>query len=153
MPMAQAFGTLRVRAPQLFIKAQHMTTTWQPLTPQPYALGESPFWHPVEQMLYWVDIPGQTIHRCNVFMGSIESWAMPSEPGCIAPAQSGGLVIGLRDGITALPPGAGSWNCWRLHSTTPPPPVSMMARLTLSGGFGLARCLSRELRPTRSFFR
>ena len=76
-----------------------MTTTWQPLTPQPYALGESPFWHPLEQMLYWVDIPGQTIHRCNVFMGSIESWAMPSEPGCIAPAQSGGLVIGLRDGI------------------------------------------------------
>ena len=76
-----------------------MSTTWHPLTPQPYALGESPFWHPVEQMLYWVDIPGQHIHRCNVFMGSVESWAMPSEPGCIAPAQSGGLVIALRDGI------------------------------------------------------
>ena len=76
-----------------------MSTTWHPLTPQPYALGESPFWHPVEQMLYWVDIPGQHIHRCNVFMGSVESWAMPSEPGCTAPAQSGGLVIALRDGI------------------------------------------------------
>lgn len=76
-----------------------MTTTWQPFTPQPYALGESPFWHPLEQMLYWVDIPGQHIHRCNVFMGSVESWAMPSEPGCVAPAQSGGLVIALRDGI------------------------------------------------------
>ena len=76
-----------------------MSTTWHPLTPQPYALGESPFWHPMEQTLYWVDIPGQHIHRCNVFMGSVESWAMPSEPGCIAPAQSGGLVIALRDGI------------------------------------------------------
>ena len=76
-----------------------MTPTWQPLTPQPFALGESPFWHPIEQMLYWVDIPGQHIHRCNVFMGSVESWAMPSEPGCIAPALSGGLVIALRDGI------------------------------------------------------
>ena len=73
--------------------------TWQTLTPQPYALGESPFWHPHEQMLYWVDIQGQHIHRCNVFMGSVESWAMPMEPGCIAPAQSGGLVVALRDGI------------------------------------------------------
>jgi len=33
----------------------------------------------------------------------VESWAMPSEPGCIAPAktqgQASGLVIALRDGI------------------------------------------------------
>ena len=70
-----------------------------PLTSQTYELGESPFWHPVEQQLYWVDIPGKQIHRCNIFMGSIESWAMPSEPGSMAPAQSGGLVVALRDGI------------------------------------------------------
>ncbi len=73
--------------------------TWQALIPQTCELGESPFWHPHEQMLYWVDIPGKHIHRCNIFMGSIESWAMPSEPGSIAPAESGGLVIALRDGI------------------------------------------------------
>ena len=76
-----------------------MSITWQTVTTQPCALGESPFWHPTEQQLYWVDIPGQQLHRCNVFMGSVESWAMPSEPGCIAPAASGGLVIALRDGI------------------------------------------------------
>jgi len=70
-----------------------------PLTPKTFELGESPFWHPAEQQLYWVDIPGKQIHRCNIFMGSIESWAMPCEPGCIAPAQSGGLIIALRDGI------------------------------------------------------
>ena len=73
--------------------------TWQTVTPQAYELGESPFWHPHEQMLYWVDIPGKHIHRCNIFMGSVESWAMPSEPGSMAPAESGGLVIALRDGI------------------------------------------------------
>jgi sugar lactone lactonase YvrE len=73
--------------------------TWQALIPQTYALGESPFWHPHEQMLYWVDIAAQHIHRCNIYMGSVESWAMPSEPGSIAPAESGGLVIALRDGI------------------------------------------------------
>ncbi len=73
--------------------------SWQTVTSQPNELGESPFWHPDEQMLYWVDGIGQQIHRLNVFMGSVESWAMPSEPGCIAPATSGGLVIALRDGV------------------------------------------------------
>ncbi|MGH8846650.1 MAG: SMP-30/gluconolactonase/LRE family protein, partial [Polaromonas sp.] len=52
---------------------------------------------------YWVDIPARQIHRANVFMGTVESWAMPSEPGCIAPARTqghaSGLVIALRDGI------------------------------------------------------
>ncbi|MFN5349994.1 MAG: SMP-30/gluconolactonase/LRE family protein [Polaromonas sp.] len=73
--------------------------TWQAVTPQVFELGESPFWHPHELMLYWVDIPGKCIHRCNIFMGSVESWAMPTEPGSMAPAESGGLVIALRDGI------------------------------------------------------
>ena len=73
--------------------------TWQPVTAEPNQLGESPFWHPLEQQLYWVDIPGRLICRSNVFMGSVQTWAMPSEPGCIAPAQGGGLVIALRDGI------------------------------------------------------
>ena len=74
-------------------------TPLTPLSPQTCELGESPFWHPAEQQLYWVDIPGKHIHRCNIFMGSIESWEMPSEPGSIAPTQSGGLVVALRDGI------------------------------------------------------
>jgi sugar lactone lactonase YvrE len=73
--------------------------TWQTIAAEPSELGESPFWHPDEQMLYWVDIDGKKINRCNVFMGTVERWPMPSEPGCIAPARSGGLVIALRDGI------------------------------------------------------
>lgn len=72
---------------------------WQTVVTQPSALGESPFWHPQEQMLYWVDIPGRQIHRCNVFMGMVESWPVHTEPGCIAPAIGGGLVMALRDGI------------------------------------------------------
>lgn len=76
-----------------------MRMNWQAVLAQPSELGESPFWHPVEQMLYWVDIAGRQIHRCNVFMGTVESWPMPTEPGCIAPALSGGLVMALRDGI------------------------------------------------------
>lgn len=73
--------------------------TWQTLVDQRDELGESPFWHPEEQMLYWVDIPARQIRRAQPGMGKAESWAMPLEPGCIAPALSGGLVVALRDGI------------------------------------------------------
>lgn len=86
--------------------------TWQTLVAQPSELGESPFWHPDEQLLYWVDIAGKKIKRSNVFMGTVESWAMAAphdlEPGCIAPARSGGLVVALRDGIYRAPTWGGA---------------------------------------------
>jgi len=72
---------------------------WQTVTQEPSALGESPFWHPRERLLYWVDIPGRKILRANPVTGAVQSWEMPLEPGCIAPAASGGLVVALRDGI------------------------------------------------------
>ncbi|MDD2919965.1 SMP-30/gluconolactonase/LRE family protein [Rhodoferax sp.] len=76
---------------------------WQPVTDHLTALGESPFWHPHEQMLYWVDIAGKQILRANIYMGTVETWDTPSEPGCIAPAASGGLVMALRNGIFRAP--------------------------------------------------
>ena len=32
-------------------------------------------------------------------MGTVDVWDMPSEPGCMAPAANGGLVIALRSGV------------------------------------------------------
>ena len=74
-------------------------TTWTQVTRQPDLLGESPFWHPQERRLYWVDIPGFQVRRLDPATGEIETWKVPLEPGCIAPARSGGLVLALRDGI------------------------------------------------------
>jgi sugar lactone lactonase YvrE len=62
-------------------------------------LGESPFWHPREQRLYWVDIPAMRVQRWDPASGAREQWQLDQEPGCIAPAAQGGLVLGLRDGI------------------------------------------------------
>ncbi len=73
--------------------------TWQIVVNTPDQLGESPFWHPTESWLYWMDIPGRQLHRLHVASGAQQSWAMPSEPGCMAPAESGGLVVALRSGI------------------------------------------------------
>jgi sugar lactone lactonase YvrE len=73
---------------------------WEVAVAQPDLLGESPFWHPSEQCLYWVDIDGKKVRRWNPGSGQPpQDWQLPQEPGCIAPAKSGGLVLGLRDGI------------------------------------------------------
>ncbi|HXD38930.1 MAG TPA: SMP-30/gluconolactonase/LRE family protein [Ramlibacter sp.] len=79
--------------------------TWRCVIAQPDQLGESPFWHRDEGLLYWVDIPARQVRRADPASGSVESWAMPSEPGCIAPVRGGGLVLALRDGVYR----AGSW--------------------------------------------
>jgi sugar lactone lactonase YvrE len=73
--------------------------SWTAVVAEPDQLGESPFWHPQERMLYWVDIPARQIRRTDPEVGVLESWAMPMEPGCIAPLRSGGLAIALRDGV------------------------------------------------------
>lgn len=70
---------------------------WTVLNPEPSQLGESPFWHPTEQSLYWVDIDGKRICRANGYTGDVEHWDLPETPGCIAPASRGGLVLALRN--------------------------------------------------------
>ncbi len=67
------------------------------------ALGESPFWHPDEQSLYWVDIDGCAI-RCLRPNGQIEHWPTPTEPGCIAPTHRNELIVALRDGVYRFSP-------------------------------------------------
>ncbi len=72
---------------------------WQRLTTEHYQLGESPFWHPQEQRVYWVDIVAQAICRTDFASQNVERWVLSSEPGCIAPVRGGGLVMALRSGI------------------------------------------------------
>lgn len=73
--------------------------SWRALAHAPSGLGESPFWHPGEAALYWVDIPGRAILRLRLPGGTLEQCPLPQDPGCIAPALAGGLVVGLRDGV------------------------------------------------------
>ena len=62
---------------------------FQAVSAAPSELGESPFWHPLERLLFWVDIAGRKIMRARADGSSAaESWAMPSAPGCIAPADA-----------------------------------------------------------------
>ncbi len=62
-------------------------------------LDESPLWHPVEQALYWCDIPGRQLHRYTATSGEHQQWNFHTEVACCAARQQGGLLLALRDGL------------------------------------------------------
>lgn len=74
---------------------------------EPCLLGESPLWHPQEQVLYWCDIPGKRLHRLDPASGAHRQWDMPCEPACCAPMLDGGLLLGMRDGLWRFDPASG----------------------------------------------
>ena len=76
---------------------------WHTVISQPFELGESPFWQASGGVLYGVDVAGKKLWRTMPGSGYLDKWDMPAEPGCIAPARSGGALDGwivvLRDRI------------------------------------------------------
>jgi sugar lactone lactonase YvrE len=79
----------------------------QPLPVAPSRLGESPFWHPDEQALYWCDIPGRTLNRYRPATLQHDHWAFETEAACCAPMLGGDLLLGMRDGLWRFDPASG----------------------------------------------
>lgn len=73
----------------------------------PSLLGESPMWHPREQVLYWCDIPGKRLHRLDPTTGQTQWWDFPVEPASVAPALDGTLRLAMRDGLWRFDPTTG----------------------------------------------
>ena len=65
----------------------------------PSALGESPMWHPREQVLYYCDIPGRCVNRYDPATGELSHWPFDSEVASLAPMLGGGLLLAARDGL------------------------------------------------------
>jgi sugar lactone lactonase YvrE len=77
----------------------------QPLGSHRFLLGESPLWHPTEQCLYAVDIPGRQVLRWRDGADAPDVWPQDAEPGCIAAHEGGGLLVARRDGLWRLDTG------------------------------------------------
>lgn len=90
-------------------------------------LGESPLWHPTEQQLYAVDIPGRQVLHWREGADAPEVWAQDAEPGCIAARAGGGLLVARRDGLWSLDTTTGA------HALLAPPPYDP-ARLRFNDG-------------------
>ena len=59
-------------------------------------LGEGCVWSPVENLLIWVDINGQAVHRFDHHTGQpVGVWRYPDMVGNAAPRAGGGLALGL----------------------------------------------------------
>ncbi|WP_334188226.1 SMP-30/gluconolactonase/LRE family protein [Noviherbaspirillum sp.] len=75
---------------------------------KPMLLGESPFWHEKESSLYWIDITDKMVHRHTLANDRHSSWPLPSEPGCIARCETGGLLVAMRSGLALLDTDSGA---------------------------------------------
>ena len=65
----------------------------------PSLLGESPLWHPSEQVLYWCDIPGHALNRFDPATCEHKLWPFDTDVACCAPLMEGGLLLALRSGF------------------------------------------------------
>ena len=70
----------------------------------PALLGESPVWHPGEQVLYYCDIPGHSLQRFDPAAQALEQWSFEAEPASLAPLLGGGLLLAMRDGLWHFDP-------------------------------------------------
>lgn len=65
----------------------HLECVWKARA----VLGEGPFWHDVDNSLFWLDIKGRKIHRLRE-NGEKTSWGTPGVVSCLASTVDGALV-------------------------------------------------------------
>jgi sugar lactone lactonase YvrE len=84
-------------------------------------LGEGTLWSAREQALYWVDILGKRLHRCDADGGARTSWSFDEEISALAERAGGpGLIVTLRRGFALFDPARGAPVQW-LHQPAEEP--------------------------------
>jgi sugar lactone lactonase YvrE len=69
--------------------------------------GEAPFWDARTETLWWIDIEGRRLLGFSPESGREQVYNLPSMPGLLAGRQTGGLVVGLEDGLYGFDPAQG----------------------------------------------
>ena len=77
----------------------HAGQAWERLTAPSSAWGASPFWHPQQERLYWIDSAQDRIWRLHLPSGRSDLWQLTQTPGSLAPCRSGALLMAMRSGI------------------------------------------------------
>jgi sugar lactone lactonase YvrE len=72
-------------------------------------LGEATYWDPKEQVLWWIDIYGPTIHCTDPATGKDRTWPAPEFLGTLAVREKGGLVVSMVSGFHFFDPGSGKF--------------------------------------------
>jgi sugar lactone lactonase YvrE len=72
-------------------------------------LGEGVMWDAANACVWFVDIKGHRIYRCDPDGASQASWDAPSQVSFIVPVAGGGYVCGLEDGLHRFDPATGAF--------------------------------------------
>lgn len=70
-------------------------------------LGESPFWSPREDAVWWVDITAGRILRTRTDTGETLGWETGEQTGFIVPEAGGKIVTGMTSGLYLFDPALG----------------------------------------------
>jgi len=62
-------------------------------------LGEGVLWDAANDAVWFVDIKGRRIHRCDSRGGSRQSWDAPGQVSFVVPASDGTVICSLEDGL------------------------------------------------------
>jgi sugar lactone lactonase YvrE len=73
----------------------------------PAWLGESPLWHPTQQVLYYADVPRHQLLRFDPQTGTLKHWQFNTELASLAPFENGDLLLAMRDGLWRFDPQTG----------------------------------------------
>ena len=81
-----------------------MKVVIKPVTNTPRAiLGEGSIWHPVENVLYWIDITGEKLHRYDPEKEENQTVDMGSMIGTVVPSEGKfSVVVALENGIFGI---------------------------------------------------
>lgn len=67
-------------------------------------LGEGPSWDARENVLWWVDITRNLVHRYEPVSGVNTTFDVGQAVGAVVPRASGGLALAVQDGFAVLDP-------------------------------------------------
>jgi len=70
-------------------------------------LGESTYWDPKANVLWWIDIYAKAVHRYDPATMVNDTFDLPDYPGCLAVREQGGLVISTAKGFHFFDPTTG----------------------------------------------
>lgn len=112
------------------------------------AVGESPVWDELEQMLYFVDIAGETLHRLDPATGVRKIWPTPGPVTAMALAGPGTFVIGMKDTVYRFVPGTGETQPLAVIPAQPANATINDGRVDRQGRFVFGSCCTDFAAPS-----
>jgi sugar lactone lactonase YvrE len=79
-------------------------TEFKPLNDVRCEIGESPVWDARRGALWFCDIARHAVHRVEIATGDHREWNFPTEVGSIGLAESGRIIVALRDVVGLFDP-------------------------------------------------